>query len=58
MEDGRKKITPQELKQRVERHGPNVGLLNVQAKGIITIISKNGDVRKLPISSELKPKKE
>ena len=52
----RQKITPKQLQQHVKRNGPNVGLLDIQAKGIITITSKDGKVRKLPITS--KPKKE
>ena len=49
-----KEITPEELKERIRRNGPNVGLANVRIEGIVEIRDKDGNLKgKLKLDSEI-----
>ena len=47
-----KQISIDELKERVEKHGTEVGMKNVEVSGMVTILDKDGNVKsELPIVS-------
>lgn len=41
----RENITFDELSERIKRRGPEVGMINVEVDGIVTIIDKDGNVK-------------
>ena len=41
----RKEISLNELDKRVQRHGPNVGMANVQVEGVCVIKDKDGNIK-------------
>ena len=41
----RKEISIDELNQRIEKHGTEVGMSNVEVSGMVTILDKDGNVK-------------
>jgi predicted RNase H-like nuclease len=43
--EGRRVITIEELRDRVKKQGPKVGLRDIQVTGVVTIKDKDGNVK-------------
>jgi len=55
----RQNLTPNELAQRVEKHGPKIALADVQAEGIAIIKDKDGNIKsRMRITSDIASLKE